>query len=465
MGTIISSGVGSGLDVAGLVSKLVQAEGAPKAAQLDQAEAKVQAKLSALGSLRSALASFRDSLTVLKDASKFQGRQATLSTPDFLTASASATAVPGSYSIVVDQLASAHKLQSRDFLGGADDIVGTGTLQIAAGGEVFQIEIDAESNTLAGVAAAINASAASAKVQATVITGSGAARLTITARNSGADNALVITQSGGDGGLAALEFPHSGSGLNEIAEALDARAFIDGLLVTSSTNTISGAISGVDLTLVAGSEGEATEVAIGYDRTAARATVDSFVKSYNALVDSLKKLTSYNAETRQGGPLFGDGGVRNLVDQLRRELSASVGQGDAEYDSLARIGITVQLDGQLAVDGTELDAAFTADFDAIGELFGTEETGLAVKLDALLEPYLASQGVFDSRTASLKSSIEAIADRREALNQRLVALQARYTKQFNALDSLLAQLQGTSNFLAQQLGNLPGSAPLTRNQR
>jgi flagellar hook-associated protein 2 len=463
MGTIISSGVGSGLDVAGLVSKLVQAEGAPKAAQLDQAEAKVQSKLSALGSLRSALASFRDTLTVLKDASKFQGRQATLSTPDFLTASASATAVPGSYSIVVDRLASAHKLQSGDYLA-ADSIVGTGTLQIATGGETFQVEIDAESNTLAGIAAAINASAASDKVQATVISGSGAARLTITARNTGEDNALTITQSGGDGGLAALVYPHSGTGLTQISEALDARAFIDGLLVTSDTNTITGAIAGVDLTLVAGSEGEAAEVAIGYDRTAARATVESFVTSYNALVDSLKKLTSYNAETRQGGPLFGDGGVRNLVDQLRRELSSSVGQADGAYDTLAKIGITVQLDGKLAVDAADLDAAFTADFDAIGELFGSEDTGLAVKLDALLEPYLAAQGVFDSRTASLKSSIEAIADRREALNQRLLSLQTRYTKQFNALDSLLAQLQGTSNFLAQQLGNLPGSAPLTRKQ-
>jgi flagellar hook-associated protein 2 len=463
MGTIISSGVGSGLDVAGLVSKLVQAEGAPKAAQLDQAEAKVQSKLSALGSLRSALASFRDTLTVLKAASKFQGRQATLSTPDFLTASASATAVPGSYSIVVDRLASAHKLQSGDYLA-ADSIVGTGTLQIATGGETFQVEIDAESNTLAGIAAAINASAASDKVQATVISGSGAARLTITARNTGEDNALTITQSGGDGGLAALVYPHSGTGLTQISEALDARAFIDGLLVTSDTNTITGAIAGVDLTLVAGSEGEAAEVAIGYDRTAARATVESFVTSYNALVDSLKKLTSYNAETRQGGPLFGDGGVRNLVDQLRRELSSSVGQADGAYDTLGKIGITVQLDGKLAVDAADLDAAFTADFDAIGELFGSEDTGLAVKLDALLEPYLAAQGVFDSRTASLKSSIEAIADRREALNQRLLSLQTRYTKQFNALDSLLAQLQGTSNFLAQQLGNLPGSAPLTRKQ-
>ena len=128
-------------------------------------------------------------------------------------------------------------------------------------------------------------------------------------------------------------------------------------------------------------------------------------------------------------------------------------------------GLVKAFDGKLAVDTADLDAAFATNFDAIGELFGNEDTGSAVKLDALLEPYLASQGIFDSRTESLRSSIETISDRRELLNRRLVALQTRYTKQFNALDGLLAQLQGTSNFLAQQLGNLPGSAPLNRNQR
>jgi len=457
MGTIISSGVGSGLDVAGLVKKLVEAEGAPKSLQLDKAEAKVQAKLSALGSLRSALASFRDSLNVLKNASKFQGRAATLSTPDFLTATASSTAVPGSYAVEVDQLASAHKLQSGDYATTAT-VVGTGTLEIAIGDETYEIELGAENNTLAGIAAAINASDASEKIQATVITGSSAARLTITARETGAESEITITQSGGDAGLVALV-----GGLDEITPAADARAFIDGLLVTSKTNVVTGAIAGVDLTLTkVNDDGETTDLSVGYDRTAARASVDSFVKSYNTLVDSLKKLTSYDVQTRTGGPLFGDGGVRNLVDQLRRELSASVGGADETFDTLAEIGITVQLDGKLAVDTADLNAAFTTDFDAIGALFGGEDTGVAVKLDALLEPYLASTGVFASRTASLQSSIDAINDRREQLGVRLTALQARYTKQFNALDGLLAQLQGTGNFLAQQLGNLPGSDTMIR---
>src|SRR5262245_37105198 len=111
MGSIASTGIGSGLDVDGIVRQLVQAEGAAKATRLNTEEAKVQAKLSALGTLRSALASFRSSVEILKDIGKFQGRQVTLSSSDFFSASAAGTAVPGTYSIEVDHLAQAQKSQ------------------------------------------------------------------------------------------------------------------------------------------------------------------------------------------------------------------------------------------------------------------------------------------------------------------------------------------------------------------
>ena len=177
MGSVVSTGVGSGLDVAGLVQKLVAAEGAPKSLRLDAAEAKVQAKLSALGTLRSALASFRDTVAVLKDIDKFRGREIALSTPDFIKATANAGAVPGTYAIEVEQLAHAHKLQSTTFAT-ASTVVGTGTLTLVSGGKIYNVDIGSESNTLSGIAAAINASAASEKVIATVVTGVNDARLT-----------------------------------------------------------------------------------------------------------------------------------------------------------------------------------------------------------------------------------------------------------------------------------------------
>jgi flagellar hook-associated protein 2 len=459
MGTIISAGAGSGLDVAGLVQKLVEAEGTPKSARLDSAEAKVQAKVSALGSLRSALASFRDAVAKLKDLDAFQGRLATPSSKDFFSASATSAASPAAYEIEVARLARAHKLQSEPFLS-KTTVVGTGTLTITTAGQSFDIAIDATSNTVAGVAAAINASAAGAKVAATVVVGAGgAATLTLTARETGGANAIAVTQAGGDGGLSGIVFPPSGGGLTEIQEALDARALIDGVEITSATNTVSGAIEGVDIDLLAANDpGEASGLTISYDRQGARAAVDSLVKSYNSVVDAIKSVASYSPETRKGGPLFGDAGVQNLVYQLRRELGGSVGGVDASFDMLAKIGVSVDVAGKLTVDGAKLDKVFAGDFDEVGKLFAGDDVGVAAKLDKVLDPYLRSGGILDSRNDALKASIDDIASQRDALAQRLEALQARYLKQFNALDGLLAEMQTTSNFLTQQLRNLPGTA-------
>jgi flagellar hook-associated protein 2 len=450
MGTIASAGAGSGLDVQGIVQKLVEAEGTPKIVRLNTEEAAAQAKLSALGTLRSALASFRSVVGVLKDIEKFQGRQVTTSSAKFFSATATSTAVPGSYSVEVDHLAQAQKSQSGDYLA-VTDVVGTGTLTIEAGDDTFEITVDGTNNTLAGVAKAINASAAHDKVFATVVSGATKAVLTISARATGAANDFTVAQTGGD-----VDFTAFVAGITPVQDAVDSLALVDGVQVTSATNTLSDAITGVNLQLLAANEDdETTNLAIDFNRTAARKAVDDFVKSYNSVVDAIKAVASYNTETRQGGPLFSDAGVRNIVYQLRRELSATVGGIAGSFDMLNEIGISAQIDGKLAVDSTKLDAAFTSDFDGIGALFATKDAGIAAKVDLLLDPYLKADGVFDARTKSLKSSIEDIGDRREVLNQKLEALQARYLKQFNALDQLLAKMQGTSNFLTQQLARLP----------
>jgi flagellar hook-associated protein 2 len=464
MGTIASSGAGSGLDVTGLVQKLVAAEGAPKSARLDTEEAKIQAKLSALGTLRGALAAFRDTVGGLKNIDGFRGRQVSVSSAEFLSGTAGTGAVPASYSIEVDKLALAQKLQSKSYAA-ATTVVGTGTLSIVTGGQTYNITIDATNNTVAGIASAINTSAAGAKVSASVVTGvGGAVKLTLTARTTGTANALTISQSAGDGGLADLVSPPAVGGLTEVQAARNAQVFIDGITVTSSTNTISGAIAGVDLNLVKeNADGVTTTVTVGYDRASARKKIDDLVKSYNAVVDAIKNVASFDVQAKKGGPLFGDAGVTNIAYQLRRELTSNVAGLSGSFDVLGEIGVSAGLDGKLSVNGATLDAAFNADFDGIGKLFSTSDTGVAVKLDKVLDPYLQTGGVFDARTTSLKTSIDDIAGRREALNVRLTALHDRYFKQFNALDGLLAKLQSTSNFLTQQLNQLPGSGQLFKN--
>jgi flagellar hook-associated protein 2 len=205
--------------------------------------------------------------------------------------------VPASYSVEVEQLARAQKLQSTSFAS-SSTAVGTGTLTITSGGKSFNVVIDSTNNTVAGIAAAINSSDAGDSVVATVITGAnGTATLTLTARTTGVANALTLTQTGGDGGLAALQYPNSGgSGLTQIVQPLDAKAKIDGVEVTSATNTITGAIDGVQIDLQkANDPGETSDVTVQYDQPGARKLIDALVKSYNGVVDAVKSVASYDA--------------------------------------------------------------------------------------------------------------------------------------------------------------------------
>jgi flagellar hook-associated protein 2 len=165
-------------------------------------------------------------------------------------------------------------------------------------------------------------------------------------------------------------------------------------------------------------------------------------------------LSSYNAATKTGGPLLGDATLRSVQNQLRQVLSGVV-QGGGSISALADIGIVSDKTGNLQLDSAKLDKAMTANFDAIANLFSSEN-GLAKKFDNTLKEYLASDGPLSSRLNGVNKSIADIANQRKALNVRLAALESRYRKQFTAMDALVGQLQSTGSFLTQQLKSLPG---------
>jgi flagellar hook-associated protein 2 len=465
MGTILTNGIGSGLDIQGLVSQLVAAEGQPQQVRLDTQEARLQTKLSAIGSLRSALEGLGSALDALANPDSFRNRIVSQSSTDFVSVFASQNASFGSYQIEVQQLATVHRLVSGPLASG-DTAVGTGTLTLAIGVNGFTVDIDSSNNTLNGIRDAINESALNTGISAAVVTGVDGARLILSGAETGAANQIVVTASGGDGGLAALSYDPGNSitNLTELEAALDASALIEGIQVASASNTITEAIDGVEISLLGlNAPGETTLVTIGLDRDVARAAIDKLVESYNNLIDMITDATRYDADSGTAGPLLGDAGLRNILFQIRREFGAL--PGNETFGTLADLGITIELDGKLAVDSAALDAALTQDVAAAGALFSDASSGLAPRLSAMLEPYLQTGGTLDARRDGLQTSIDDITDRREALQQRLVALEQRLFRQFNALDGLLAQLQSTSGFLQQQLDSLPGFTTLTNNRR
>lgn len=457
MASIVSTGIGSGLDIAGIVQSLVAAEGQPVELRIGQNEAKTQSKLSAFGSLKSALSDFRDKLDAMKSAEKFLTRQAKSGNEEAFTATAGTTALPAKYDLEIVQLAQSQKLTSGAF-GDADAIVGTGSLVVGVGADSATIDITSENNTLSGIRDAINASIDNPGVSATIVNADSGSYLILSADKTGVANAMTVTQSGGDGGLSALEYD-PGNGLNALTESIaaqDALVRIDGLDIASSTNTIEGAIEGVSVDLLAGTQGGSEKLSIENDESAARGLVEDFVASYNALVSTLDSLTAYDQESESAAPLLGDATVRGIRDQIRRELSTSVNDINAPFGTLAEVGIETQLDGSLSIDDARLSDSLATEFVKFGQLFSTSD-GFAVRLYDLTDNFLKSDGIIETRSAGLQTQIDDLSDQRDSLNERLASLETRLLRQFNALDSLLAQLGSTSTFLAQQLTNLPGA--------
>ncbi|MGB5344787.1 MAG: flagellar filament capping protein FliD [Woeseia sp.] len=456
MASIVSSGIGSGLDIAAIVQQLVAAEGQPVDKRITLQESRAQAKLSAYGSLKSTLADLRDKLDIMKNLDKFLSRKASSGNEDHFTVTAGTTALPASYALEVVQLAQAQKLTSGAFTN-SDAVVGTGTLTLTVGAATADIEITAENNTLAGIRDSINSASNNPGVAATIVNAASGSYLILTAEQTGATQGMTITQAGGDGGLSALQYD-PGGGLTSLTESIapqDALIRIDGFDVVSDSNTFVGAIDGVTINILQASGGAAENLTVENDEAATRAVIADFVTSYNALVTMFDKLTNYNEEFEIAAPLLGDATVRGIRDQIRRELSDSVSGIDAPFKVLRDIGIEIQLDGKMQINDEELSAVLDSDFVKLGQLFAGSD-GYAVRLFELADNFLDGDGIIETRTKGLEQKIEGYGDDRVALNERLSSLETRLFRQFNALDSLLAQLSSTSNFLTQQLNNLPG---------
>ena len=487
---VAATGLGSGIDIEGLVSGLVNAERIPAEQRLLQRESKVTTLLSAFGTAKGSLSDLQSSLASLTDLATYSKISATSSNSSKVSVSAESTAQAASYQVGVTNLAESQSFASTAFA--ATDTFGTGTLTLTFGTPTYDgttpdtyntfvadatktavnIDITSSNNTLEGLRDAIND--ADAGVSASLLKDGDDFRLLITTDETGVANSLQITTSsitadvgGADvADLSTFDFDTAtttSDGLQQTRAAEDAEFSINGLAgLTSASNTITDAISGVTLTLKDTTDTDAS-ISISANRGAITSAIDAFIEGYNGYIDIFNQLTDYNQAANTRGALQGDFSARSITSNVRNAVANTVPGLNGAYRSLADIGITTGEDGKLSVDSTVLNSALDADPDAVTGLFaettynGTAVTGVAARLDSLLENYLDSDGILDSRTDSLNDRLSRINDDREVLARRFELLETRYRAQFNAMDSLLANITATGDFLAQQLKNLPGA--------
>jgi len=455
MATLSANGVGSGLDVNSLVTQLVAADRAGPDARIARQETSLTVQLSGIGTLKGALSAFSTAVNPLKDATAFSARTVSVGNEDVLTATVDKTAATGNYGVEVVALAQAHQLASTAYLAGSSAVVGTGTLLISQGASSFNVLIDSSNNTLAGIRDAINKASGNTGVQATLINEAGGTRLVLSSTQTGAASAITVAQSGGDGGLSALVYdPNGTKNLTELRAAQDSHIKVAGFDHYSTTNTVSDAIDGVTLNLKSALPGTTVSVGIANDQATIVNRVQTFVAEYNKLQKAFAGLRSFDSNTGKTGPLFGDALLRQNEDQVRQDLSNPVAGLTGNYTTLASIGVTKQIDGTLSLDTTKLTAALNNGNGAVAAIFGSDN-GIAARLSRHIDAQLASGATFDFRNQSLQKGLKDVATKKADLDTRMAAAQARYQKQYSALDSMLANLQHTSNFLTTQLANLP----------
>lgn len=479
---ITSTGLGSGLDIETIVTSLVDAEKAPVEQSIMRQETEITETLTGFSQLRGVLGGLQTAADSLTSASTFDA--VTVISSDETKVTASATdGVLGSYDLQITTLASAQNLTSGDFTA-TSDTVGTGTLTISFGTPTYvgttpdtysafsdstassvSVTISSDDSSLAGVRDAINS--ATDQVVASIVQIGTNYRLMLTSAQTGVENSLSIAVSDttdasdtDSSGLSQLAYSATASNLTQTAAAVDASFSVNGLSLTSSTNTISTVIPGATVELV-NTTSSPVSLRFSADTGAVTSAIEEFISKYNSYITEARQLVRFNSVTGEAGLLQGDATARSTINSLTTALARQV-SASATYSSLVELGITTQADGTLILDSSTLSAALAADPSAVEVLFaggtvdGEAITGVAQDFDDQITTYLQYQGTFDVKADLLEEQAQSVAEQREALTKRLERVEERFRAQFNAMDALLAQLTMTGTFLESQFESLPG---------
>jgi len=542
-----STGLGSGINVSGMVTSLIAAESGPQTADYTAQSTTVGADLTALGTLKNALYSFQTSVQTLQSLSTFQANTATSSNTAAFTATADGTSVPNSYQIGVTQLAKAAQMSS-SFYSNASALVGAGSLSLnlgtayvngatlsssappltstdmgingypitavitpgntpqqnviasinastgstgviavdnGSGGislsnslstntaaisitgnpatvlaetglttgtttaahQAFTVNTDA-TTTLSSLVAAINNASGNPGITASIINVDAGAQLLLTSNTMGAANTIGVQAT-----------PSSGSNLSSLNTLTTVQApsnaiiTLNGQPVTRQSNSFSDVVLGVTFSLTAPTT-STESLAIAANPATATSNVNSFITAYNSLVGTMNNLSNYNATTGTASQLFGDPMMMGIKNQLLHALNASI-SGISGFSTLAEIGVTPDHSGALSLNSVVFNQAMAANPTGVANLFASS-TGIAAQFDVVLNNQLGFTGTIATRVNSDNTQLTSIANQQTTFNAQMSALQAQYLKQFNAMDSIVGNLQNTSNSLTSMLANLPG---------
>lgn len=438
----------SGFDINNMVNTIVEAERAPKEARINQQRDNIDVSISAYGKLKSSLDDIKYMMADFRRNHTLSARTVSSDNTDVLTASASHEAIPGKYSVKVEQLAQSHKIVSGTF--DDDDKLGAGKLSISLGASKFDVEIPEDESKILDVVRLINRHPSNTGVMASVIKDDVGARLVLSADKSGEQNTIKVrVDAPVSSTLQKFGFnPNNDvNSMSEMQAAGDAKVVIDGLaVVTSDTNVIEDAIKGVDLNLLAlndtdeGKQGKDIVVDVAYDRNAVGGAVEQFVNAYNQFYEISRELGKFDPETQEKGPLVGDSIIRTVDNQLRAAFSSPVEDAPETVKTLSELGVMTTMAGRLEIDYDMLDKQLEKNFADVGEFFGSRN-GFARKVEDLLHAHTGITGSIKGRQNSLNDQRMELNSAQTRLDRRMESVQKRTHDQFTAMDRAMGEMK------------------------
>lgn len=461
MASISSLGVGSGLDLSSILDSLTAAQKATLTPISNQ-QSSFTAKLSAYGTLKSALTTFQTANTALSKADLFSATSTTSSTTAF-SAITAGNAIAGKYTISVTHLAQAQTLttsttrdDTKTAIAASDSKL---TIQQGGNKDPITIDISAANSSLSAIRDAINN--AKAGVSASIINvGNSEYRLSVTSNDTGIDNAMTLSVSGDDALQSFMSYGASSNGMEVSVVAQNAQLTVNNVAIENSSNTISDALENITLNLNDVTTGNQT-LTITQDTAKAQSAIKDWVNAYNSLIDNFSSLTKYTAvdagsdsQSSDNGALPGDSTLRTIQTQLKSMLSNTV--SSSNYKTLAQMGITTDpSNGKLELDADKLTAALKKDASGVGALIvgDGKKTGITTTIGVNLTSWLSTTGIIKAATDGVSKTLNKLTEDYNAASDRIDAQVARYKEQFTQLDVLMTSLNSTSSYLTQQFEN------------
>ena len=454
-----STGLGSGLNISGIVEALVNADKAAKQGQITRATATNTASISGIAKLQSLLATFQTTIKTLGSTTtpQFNGFAATTTNDKAVTGTATNTAVAGTYVVKVTNLATSSKVASAAFAGGTTSAIPTGDLKISQNGTDYNLSVKSGA-TLQSVRDSINNDSAlkNAGISANIVTDSFGSRLVLGSTTTGAGSDISVSGIAGleiDGTalMGATPTATSSGAIGKVAE--DAKYSVDGLTLTSSKNTIDKAISGLTLNLVAADPAASTTITVAANTDGLKASIQKFVDAYNAVANGITALTKATVNddgTTTSAAMTGDALPRSILAEIRKPLS-EVGAG-TNLTVLAQLGITTnQKTGALDFDTTKYATAMNDKKlgSEVQEMF-TGDNGLLARMDSATKQFTqgatpTQESILTARSKALSVTKNRLTADQEALDRRIETLTSVLTKKYAAMDTLVGQLKATAS--------------------